>query len=91
MLWSEGRVVRKGDRIMVRYSKKLAKAGHGNLINKTGVVRRVASVLGKVTGAYVDMLVGGEVRNVFIPLCSIVETDTVDKLRTLSILKSTKL
>ena len=80
-----------GDEITIRYSKKLEQNGNSLLTNRTGVVTKVITSGGNLTGAYVDVKVMRRVRNYYIPVSSIEGSDMVNKMRTLSILKSTKL
>lgn len=80
-----------GDEITIRYSKKLEQSGNSLLTNRTGVVTRVLTSGGNLTGAYVDVKVMRRIRNYYIPVSSIEGSDMVNKMKTLSILKSTKL
>lgn len=80
-----------GDEITIRYSKKLEQSGNSLLTNRTGVVTRVLTSGGNLTGAYVDVKVMRRIRNYYIPVSSIEGSDIVNKMKTLSILKSTKL
>ena len=80
-----------GDEITIRYSKKLEQSGNSLLTNRTGVVTRVLTSGGSLTGAYVDVKVMRRIRNYYIPVSSIEGSDMVNKTKTLSILKSTKL
>lgn len=78
-----------GDRVTIRYSKKLEQNGNSLLTNRTGVVTRILFTGGNLTGAYVDVKVMRRVRNYYIPISSIEGPDLINKMRTLSILKST--
>ncbi len=78
-----------GDQITIRYSKKLEQNGNSLLTNRTGVVTRILFTGGNLTGAYVDVKVMRRLRNYYIPISSIEGPDTINKMRTLSILKST--
>lgn len=80
-----------GDRVTIRYSKKLEQNGNSLLTNRTGVVTRILFTGGNLTGAYVDVKVMRRVRNYYIPISSIEGPDLINKMRTLSILKSTVL
>lgn len=80
-----------GDEITIRYSKKLEQSGNSLLTNRTGVVTKVLTSGGNLTGAYVDVKVMRRIRNYYIPVSSIEGSDMVNKMKTLSILKSTKL
>lgn len=80
-----------GDRVTIRYSKKLEQNGNSLLINRTGIVTRILFTGGNLTGAYVDVKVMRRVRNYYIPISSIEGPDLINKMRTLSILKSTVL
>lgn len=78
-----------GDQITIRYSKKLEQNGNSLLTNRAGVVTRILFTGGNLTGAYVDVKVMRRIRNYYIPISSIEGPDTINKMRTLSILKST--
>lgn len=80
-----------GDRVTIRYSKKLEQNGNSLLTNRTGIVTRILFTDGNLTGAYVDVKVMRRVRNYYIPISSIEGPDLINKMRTLSILKSTVL
>lgn len=80
-----------GDRVTIRYSKKLEQNGNSFLTNRTGIVTRILFTGGNLTGAYVDVKVMRRVRNYYIPISSIEGPDLINKMRTLSILKSTVL
>lgn len=82
-------ILKIGDKITIRYSKKLAQNGNNLLTNRTGTVTRVLMTSGNVIGAYVDVKVMRRIRNYYIPINSIEGPDSVNKVRTLSILKST--
>ncbi len=78
-----------GDEITIRYSKKLEQNGNSLLTNRTGIVTRILFTGGNLTGAYVDVKVMRRVRNYYIPISSIEGPDNINRIRTLSILKST--
>lgn len=80
-----------GDRVTIRYSKKLEQNGNSLLTNRTGIVTRILFTGGNLTGAYVDVKVMRRVRNYYIPISSIEGPDLINKMRILSILKSTVL
>ena len=80
-----------GDRVTIRYSKKLEQNGNSLLTNRTGIVTRILFTGGNLTGAYVDVNVMRRVRNYYIPISSIEGPYLINKKRTLSILKSTVL
>lgn len=80
-----------GDRVTIRYSKKLEQNGNSLLTNRTGIVTRILFTGGNLTGAYVDVKVMRRVRNYYIPISSIEGPELINKMRTLSILKSTVL
>ena len=80
-----------GDRVTIRYSKKLEQNGNSLLTNRTGIVTRILFTGRNLTGAYVDVKVMRRVRNYYIPISSIEGPDLINKMRTLSILKSTVL
>ncbi len=81
--------IKVGDQITIRYSKKLEQNGNGLLANRTGVITRIHYTGSNLSGVYVDVKVMRRVRNFYIPICSIEGPDTINKMRTLSILKST--
>lgn len=78
-----------GDEITIRYFKKLEQNGNSLLTNRTGIVTRILFTGGNLTGAYVDVKVMRRVRNYYIPISSIEGPDNINRIRTLSILKST--
>lgn len=78
-----------GDKVTIRYSKKLEQNGNSLLTNRTGIVTRILFTAGNLTGAYVDVKVMRRIRNYYIPISSIEGPDLINKMRTLSILKST--
>lgn len=80
-----------GDEITIRYSKKLVQNGNNTLTNKKGIVTRILATGGNMVGAYVDVKVMRRMRNYYIPISSIEGPDEINKIRTLSILKSTVL
>lgn len=83
--------LRVGDKVTIRYSKKLEHNGLNMLINKVGVVTKIFMSGGKVTGACVDVYAMRKTRNYHIPINSIEGPDKINKFRTLAILKSTML
>ncbi len=80
-----------GDQITIRYSKKLEQNGNSLLTNRTGTITRILFTGGNLTGVYVDVKVMRRIRNFYIPISSVEGPDIINKMRTLSILKSTKL
>lgn len=78
-----------GDTITIRYSKKLDQNGNNLLVNRTGVVTRILTSNGEVVGVYADVLVMRRARNFYIPVCSIDGSEEINRMRNLSILKST--
>lgn len=78
-----------GDQITIRYSKKLEQNGNSLLTNRTGTVTRILFTGGNLTGVYVDVKVMRRIRNFYIPISSVEGPDIINKMRTLSILKST--
>lgn len=80
-----------GDEVTIRYSKKLDQNGHSLLTNRTGVVTRILYTGGNLVGAYVDVKAMKKIRNFYIPICSIEGPEKINRMRTLSILKSTVL
>lgn len=83
--------LRIGDVVTIRYSKKLEQSGHSILVNRQGEVTRIVLTSGQISGAYVDVIVMRRVRNYYIPINSIEGPDTINRMRTLSMLKSTVL
>lgn len=77
-----------GDKITIRYSKKLERHGNAGIANKTGVITRVFAPGGRVMGAYVDVCVARKVKNYYVPASSIEGPDEIGKVCVLSILKS---
>jgi len=82
-------MIRIGDKITIRNSKNLARHGSNSLVNKTGVVTRILNSQGRLLGVYADVKVMRRVRNYYIPVESIEGPDSINRVRTLSILKST--
>lgn len=82
-------MLKPGDRITVRYSKKLASKGNNLLVNRTGTVTRLVMISGKLIGVYADILVMRRKRNYYIPADSISGCNEINKIRVLSLLKST--
>lgn len=80
-----------GDQITIRYSKKLEQNSNSLLTNRTGTITRILFTGGNLTGVYVDVKVMRRIRNFYIPISSVEGPDIINKMRTLSILKSTKL
>ncbi len=78
-----------GDQITIRYSKKLEQNGNSLLTNRTGTITRILFTGGNLTGVYVDVKVMRRIRNFYIPISSVEGPDIINKMRTLSILKST--
>lgn len=82
-------MLKVGDKITIRYSKKLAQDGNNLLTNRTGVVSALKMSSGHLTGVYADVKVMKRMRNYYIPLASIEGPKDINRIRTLSILKST--
>lgn len=78
-----------GDKITIRYSKKLAVNGNSLLTNRTAIVTRIIVTNGNLTGVYADVRVARRLKNYYIPVASIDGADEVNKIRVLSLLKST--
>ena len=78
-----------GDQITIRYSKKLEQNGNSLLTNRTGTITRILFTGGNLIGVYVDVKVMRRIRNFYIPISSVEGPDIINKMRTLSILKST--
>lgn len=82
-------MIKVGDQINIRYSKKLAQDGNNLLTNRIGIVSSLRITGGKLVGVYADVKVMRRVRNYYIPLASIEGSEDINRIRTLSILKST--
>lgn len=80
--------LKPGDQITIRYSKKLEQNGNNLLINKLGMITRVVSQNGNISGAYVDVKVMRRTRNYYIPINSIEGPDEINRIRNLGILKT---
>lgn len=78
-----------GDKITIKYSKRLSNSGNDSLINKTGIVTKLLRVGKNIIGVYVDVKIMRRTKNYFIPACSIEGPEEIEEIRTLSILKST--
>ena len=84
-------MIKIGDKITIRNSKNLARNGLNVLVNKTGVVTKVLNSQGRLLGVYADVKVMRRVRNYYVPIESIEGPDSINRVRSLSILKSTVL
>lgn len=82
-------MIAPGDKITVRYSKKLAQSRNLLLVGRLGIVTRVIANGEKLSGVYADVKVMKRLRSYYIPGDSIEGVDEINQLRTLSILKST--
>lgn len=82
-------MLKVGDTITVRYSKKLAQNGNSLLVNRTGKVTRVLTSNGEVVGVRADVTVMRKTRNFYIPVSSIDGSDEINRMMSLNILKST--
>lgn len=82
-------MLKVGDKITIRYSKKLAQDGNNLLTNRMGVVSALKMSNGNLVGVYADVKVMKRMRNYYIPLASIEGPEDINRIRTLSILKST--
>ena len=80
-----------GDKITIRSSKNLARNGLNILVNKTGTITRILNSQGRLLGVYADVKVMRKIRNYYVPIESIEGPDSINRIRTLSILKSTVL
>lgn len=80
--------LKPGDKITIRYSKKLEQNGNGLLINRVGEVTRVVYAQGQVVGAYVDIKTMRRVKSYYIPVSSIEGPDDINRIRNLVMLKS---
>lgn len=78
-----------GDKITVRYSKKLAQKYKGFLINRVGEVQKLNYSNGELTGVYVTVMIANKPKKYYIPKDSIECCDEINRLRVLGILKST--
>lgn len=81
--------LKAGDKITVRYSKRLERNGNAFLANRSGVVTRVVMSGGRIAGVFADIKMVKRARNYYIPICSVDGSDDINRLRTLGILKST--
>lgn len=82
-------MLKVGDKITIRYSKRLAQDGNNLLTNRMGIVSALKLSGGQVVGVYADVKVMRRMRNYYIPLASIEGPEDTNRIRTLSILKST--
>lgn len=82
-------MLKVGDKITIRYSKKLAQEGNNLLTNRIGIVSSLRMSNGNLIGVYADVKVMRRMRNYYIPLASIEGPEDINRIRTLSILKST--
>lgn len=83
--------IKVGDIITVRFSKKLEHNGNAHLVNHSGVITRLYKQNGELQGVYADININNRVRNYYIPIRSIDDSESLNKMRVLSILKSTVL
>ena len=83
------KMLKVGDKITIRYSKKLAQDGNSLLTNRMGVVSALKMSGGNLIGVHADVMVMRRIRNYYIPLASIEGPEDINRIRTLSILKST--
>lgn len=81
-------MLKVGDKIVIRFSKKLAKKGNTLLVNRNGTVTRLVVSNGELTGVFADVKVMRKSRNYYIPADSIGGCNEINRLRALSILKS---
>lgn len=84
-------MIKVGDKITIRNSKELARKELNVLVNKTGVITKILISQGRILGVYADVKVMRRVRNYYIPVESIEGPDSINRVRSLSILKSTVL
>lgn len=82
-------MLRIGDKITIRNSKNLAKKGLNVLVDKTGTVTKIINSQGRLLGVYADIKVMRRIRNHYIPIESIEGPDSINRVRTLSIIKAT--
>ena len=82
-------MIKIGDKITIRNSKELARKELNVLVNKTGVITKILISQGRILGVYADVKVMRRVRNYYIPVESIEGPDSINRVRSLSILKST--
>ena len=78
-----------GDKITIRSSKNLTRKGLNVLINKTGTITRILNSQGRLLGVYADVKVMRKIRNYYIPIESIEGPDSINRIRTQSIIQST--
>ena len=84
-------MIKVGDKITIRNSKELARKELNVLVNKTGVITKILISQGRILGVYADVKVMRRIRNYYIPVESIEGPDSINRVRSLSILKSTVL
>lgn len=82
-------MIKIGDKITIRNSKNLTKKGLNVLVNRTGTVTKILNSQGRLLGVYADVKVMRRLRNYYVPIESIEGPDSINRVRTLSILKST--
>lgn len=84
-------MLRKGNKITVRYSDQLAQAGNKNLVGKTGIITKVMLGKGILGGVYADVKVFRKTKNFYIPQQSVESSEDINKARVSSLLKNTVL
>ena len=84
-------MLKVGDTITIRYSKKLAQDGHGFLANKTAVVLSIRAVGDKISGVQAWVNSVRRNKSYYIPISSIEGPDDINRMRALSLLRSTTL
>lgn len=81
-------MLNEGDQIKIRYSRKLAQIGNGNLVNRKAIVKRVVHTGNSISGAIVDVKMSRTLKSKLVPIESIEGAEAVDKMRTLGLLKT---
>lgn len=77
-----------GEQVKIRYSHRLDRLGLKNLVNRKAIVRSVVHSGDSISGAYVDVRLSKVLKRRFVPIESIENAEAVDKLRTLTFLKT---
>lgn len=81
-------MIKVGDQIAIRHSSKLT-GKSAVLANRTGVVTKVIMSDNEFVGVRVDVRIMRIKKNYFVPAASIDDSYDVNRMRTLSLLKST--
>lgn len=81
----------EGNRIKVRYSRKLAENGDRDLVGRSGIVTKTIMSEGRLVGVFADFRTMRRTKNRFIPVNAIEEHDHINRLRVMGVLKTTVL